>query len=532
MSDPTTDRRGTQKEPPNPETLPEWVNPTTLRGLAFTVGGLLILTVPEFSQRLLGLAVVVILAILGVTRLWGAFADRPVNIGEAFIGIVLIAVGLSMALFTEESIDVITKALGFALGVIGLYVAFRAFALRRTDENWVFNFVRGLIYAATGAVVAVLPDAIASSLVLAAAGAALVWGAVTLAIGLTEDDAGEIGPGEMGRFIKNWLEARDLGDDMRDSVIDALYFEEPSAVQKQTGFWVLLVLSVAIATLGVLADSTAVVIGAMLVAPLMTPIMGTSAAIVNGWMRRVSTSMATVAGGVVVAIAAAWIVAAWSPQLIPLTSNTQVLSRISPTLIDMMIAVAAGAAGAYAIIDQRVSSSITGVAIAVALVPPLAVVGVMLHAGSGADALGAFLLFLTNLVSIILVASIVFVAGGLAPVTQMRANSAKMRTIIGTVLLGALIIVVPLAFTSNGIIVSAARQSTAQSVTASWIAANEDMRVNRVTVKGATISVVVTGRGEVPDVAALESSFEDAFGEPVTVTVEYFPSQIITSGDQ
>ena len=437
-----------------------------------------------------------------------------------------------MALFTDESIGVITKALGLAMGVFGFYVAVRAFALRKNDENWVFNFVRGLIYAATGAVVAILPDAIASSLVLAVAGAMLVWGVVTLAIGMTEEDAGKIGPGEMGRFIKTWLEARDLGDDMRESVIDSLYFEEPGSTQKQIGFWVLLVLSVAIATLGVLADSTAVVIGAMLVAPLMTPIMGTSAAIVNGWMRRVSTSMATVAGGVIVAIAAAWIVAAWSPQLIPLGSNTQVLSRISPTLIDMMIAVAAGAAGAYAIIDKRVSSSITGVAIAVALVPPLAVVGVMLHAGAETDALGAFLLFLTNLVSIILAASIVFVVGGLAPVTQMRANSAKMRTIIGTVLLGALIIVVPLAFTSNGIIVSAARQSTAQSVTADWISGNDEMKVNRVTVKGAKISVVVTGRGDVPDIAGLERSLEDAFGEPVTVTVEYFPSQIITSDDQ
>lgn len=512
--------------------LPEWVNPTTLRGLAFTLGGLLILTVPDFSQRLLGIAVAAILGVLGVTRLWGGVRRRPFDFGEAALGAMLLAIGIGLFFFTEESLNVVTKALGGVVAAIGVYVAVRSFASRKADEDWVFNVVRGCIYIATGAVVAVLPDAIASSLVLAVAGGTLIWGIVTLAIGMTEEDAGKIGPGEMGQFIKNWLEARDLGDEMRDSVVDALFFEEPASVQKQVGFWVLLVLSVAIATLGVLADSTAVVIGAMLVAPLMTPIMGTSAAIVNGWVRRVSTSMATVAGGVVVAISAAWIIAAWAPQLIPLASNTQVLSRISPTMIDMMIAVAAGAAGAYATIDQRVSSSITGVAIAVALVPPLAVVGVMLHANLYSDAVGAFLLFLTNLVSIILVASIVFVVGGLAPVSEMRANSARMRTIIGTVLLGALIIVVPLAFTSNGIIVSAARQSTAQSVTAEWISVNEELRLNRVAVKGQKISVVITGRGDIPDITDLESALEVAYGEDVTVAVEYFPSQLITSDDQ
>lgn len=514
------------------EWLPEWVNPTTLRGLAFTVGGLLILTVPDFSQRLLGLAVAIMLVVIGATRLWGGIQRKPVDFGEAVIGVAFVAAGVGMVLFNEESLNVITKVLGGALVALGLYVAVRSFARRASDDNWVFNLVRGLIYASSGAVVAILPDAIASSLVLAVAGAVLALGIVTLAIGMTEEDAGEIGLGEMGRFVKRWLESRDLGDEMRDSVVDSLFFEEPGSVQKQVGFWVLLVLSVAIATLGVLADSTAVVIGAMLVAPLMTPIMATSAAIVNGWVRRVSTAMATVAGGVVVAISAAWIIAAWAPQLIPLSSNSQVLSRVSPTLIDMMIAVAAGAAGAYATIDKRVSSSITGVAIAVALVPPLGVVGVMLHATLYADALGAFLLFLTNLVSIILVASIVFVIGGLAPISEMRENSAKMRTTIGTVLLGALIIVVPLAFTSNGIIVSAARQSTAQSVTAEWISGNDALRLNRVAVKGNEVSVVLTGRGDIPDIADLEAALEDVYDEDVSVSVEYFPSQIITSDDQ
>ncbi len=509
--------------------LPEWVNPVTVRGFVLLLAGLITLTVPEFSEKMLQWVVVGVLVVLGASTLWSALRSKPTKYLDVVVAIVYIIIGLGLAVFSEAAISVVARAIGIVMGIVGLGVIMRALRRRRSDINWTFNVVRGSIYIAAGVVVAVLPDAIASSLILAAAAGAIILGALTLAIGMTDPDASDISPGDLGAFAKEWLTERDVGDTMREEVVDNLFFENPDSMQKQVGFWVLLVLSVAIATLGVLADSTAVVIGAMLVAPLMTPIMGVSAAIVNGWMRRVSTSFATIVGGVGVAIGVSWIIAAWTPQLIPLSTNTQVLSRISPTLIDLMIAVAAGAAGAYATIDKRVSSSITGVAIAVALVPPLAVVGVTLKDGSGSDALGAFLLFATNLVSIILVASVVFLVGGLAPIESMRANSAKMRTIIGTVLLGALIIIVPLAFTSEGIIVSAARQSTAQRITREWLEPEPEMTINRVTVDGSEIFVVVSGNGTLPPISSLESDLESEFSEDVTVTVEYFPSVLVTS---
>ncbi|KAA3638966.1 MAG: DUF389 domain-containing protein [Armatimonadetes bacterium] len=521
------------KTPTDPHPyLPDWVNPVTMRGLVLVLAGLITLTFPSFSEKMLQWVVVGALVVLGASTLWSALRSKPTKYVDIAIGIAYLAVGIGLAVFSEAAVGVIAKAIGVVMAIVGLGIIVRVLRHRRSDINWTFNVVRGGLYIAAGLVVAVLPDAIASSLILAAAAGAIILGALTLAIGLTEPDASDISPGDLGAFAKEWLTERDLGDDMRDEVVDSLFFEEPGSVQKQVGFWVLLVLSVAIATLGVLADSTAVVIGAMLVAPLMTPIMGVSAAIVNGWMRRVSTSFATIVGGVGVAIGVSWIIAAWTPQLIPLSSNTQVLSRISPTLIDLMIAVAAGAAGAYATIDKRVSSSITGVAIAVALVPPLAVVGVTLKDGSSSDALGAFLLFATNLVSIILVASVVFLVGGLAPIESMRENSAKMRTIIGTVLLGALIIIVPLAFTSEGIIVSAARQSTAQRLTREWLKPETEMTVNRVTVDGSDIAVVISGKGTLPSIETLESDLESQFNEEVTVTVEYFPSEILTSDSQ
>ncbi|MGI9528130.1 MAG: DUF389 domain-containing protein, partial [Acidimicrobiia bacterium] len=226
------------------------------------------------------------------------------------------------------------------------------------------------------------------------------------------------------------------------------------------------------------------------------------------------------------------IVAVWTPHLVPIASNSQILSRTSPTMIDLMIAVAAGAAGAYATVDKRVSSSITGVAIAVALVPPLGVAGVMLQAGLYNDAWGAFLLFLTNFVCIVLTAMVVFVVMGLAPMSELQDNRDKTKTVITTVALGALIIIVPLAFTSEGILASATRQSQAREVTEEWIADEPGLSIARIEVVDSLVDVFVSGEGDIPSIGELEAAIEDALATDVTVVVEYFPSVVISSEDQ
>lgn len=512
--------------------LPDWFNAASVRGAAFVIGGMLVLTVPNASQRLIGIIFVVVILVKGATDLWTASRRRHVDRYGLFVGSAWLIGGLTLLAYTDRAKTFIPIIIGSLVAVLGIAIAIRALRNRRTNTTWTFNLVRGGIYVAAGLVIAVLPAAVGSSLVLIIAIALIVYGSLMMMIGITSREVGDVGPGQLAAFARSWLADREVGEEMRESVVDKLFFEPPSATQKKVGFWVLLILSTTIATLGILADSTAVVIGAMLVAPLMTPIMAVSAGIVNGWVKRVSTAFATVAGGVVVSVVVAYIVASWAPQLIPASANSQVLSRISPTLIDMMIAVAAGAAGAYATIDKRVSSSITGVAIAVALVPPLGVVGVMLKDGSYGDAGGAFLLFLTNLVGIISIASVVFIVGGLAPLANMRENKEKMKTVVLTVLLGGMIIIVPLAFTSEGIIVSASRQGAAQEATAAWIEPVETLRVARITVSGQQVSILITGDGILPSIAELESELEISFGDDVVVTVEYVPTRTITSENQ
>lgn len=193
-------------------------------------------------------------------------------------------------------------------------------------------------------------------------------------------------------------------------------------------FFLLLTLSSAIATFGLLANSAPAIIGAMIIAPLMTPIMGLSYGVVQLSWSQIARSSITVTLGVVLVVAIGYL----GGRLIGIqVAGTEMLSRAFPTLLDLGVAVAAGAAGAFAQSRESIRNSIAGVAIAVALVPPLAVVGIGLALGGlaaadiglsfrelglfagGKDiATGAFMLFLTNLAAIIMTAGVVMLFQG------------------------------------------------------------------------------------------------------------------------
>ncbi len=171
------------------------------------------------------------------------------------------------------------------------------------------------------------------------------------------------------------------------------------------GFYALAVLSTTIAAYGLLANSTAVVIGAMLVAPLMGPIFGIALALVRGDRRLVFDATVAEATGVLVVLGTAFLIG-----LVPLRPDfgSEIMARTSPTVYDIIVALASGAAGAYAQLNKRIEASIAGVAIATALVPPLAASGLCFAAGLAAQGFGAFLLFAANFLAIELAAAAVF----------------------------------------------------------------------------------------------------------------------------
>lgn len=224
-------------------------------------------------------------------------------------------------------------------------------------------------------------------------------------------------------------------------------------------FLVLLAGSCIIATFGLFQGSTAVIIGAMIIAPLMMPILGLALGTIWGDQRLLWRSIFTLLIGSLLAL----IVSSQLTVLIPeLQLNKEIIARFTPNLYDIMIALFSGLVGAYACVNPNISSSVSGVAIAVALMPPLCTIGIgiglaekKLIFDSVAISwykiqevfIGSTLLYLTNLVGISLAASIVFWRLRIHPVsldTEEVANRAKRNVYLTTILL--LLIAIPLGF--------------------------------------------------------------------------------------
>ncbi len=234
-----------------------------------------------------------------------------------------------------------------------------------------------------------------------------------------------------------------VGFSERRQLIQALFHEGDRRTPYVNRFMALMMLSVLIAVLGVLADSTAVVIGAMLVAPLMDPVLGVAAALVMDWRDRILSSAMMVVTGSAVAIGVAAAVSLVLPGD-PERLSAELLARTSPTLIDLAVALVAGSAGAYAKLRRQAADAIVGVAVAVALVPPLAVVGTTLELGRYQMALGAFLLFLANVSGIITAAATTFVILGLVPSSRLRTTRGHVAQSLRLAVLGTVSIVAPL----------------------------------------------------------------------------------------
>jgi uncharacterized hydrophobic protein (TIGR00271 family) len=182
-------------------------------------------------------------------------------------------------------------------------------------------------------------------------------------------------------------------------------------------YLVLIVGSCGIATFGLLANSAAVIIGAMIIAPLMLPIRGLAFGALQGNAVLFRKGLMAVAIGSLLAVALAWCLG----LLVGIPSyGSEVLSRSEPTLLDLGIAVAAGGISGYAKVQPKISGSVAGTAIAVALMPPICVIGLGLAQADWSLSLGATLLYLTNLLGIILSCMLTFLLTGYTSLKRAR----------------------------------------------------------------------------------------------------------------
>ena len=300
-----------------------------------------------------------------------------------------------------------------------------------------------------------------------------------------------------------------------------LFVEGPDRNKRLSRFWVLLVLAAIIATAGVVGDSTATVIGAMIVAPLMTPILGIVLGVVLGDRANSLRSI-----GLVLAGAAAVVVLAWAIGLVleaPVTAatNSQVAGRVHPRLIDLLAALATGVVGSFALVRSDISDTLPGVAIAISLVPPLAVVGLTLEAGETGQAGGAFLLFVTNVAAILVTGIIVMAIFSIHRQGTETGELNRVNAVLLVVLL-VVVVVVPLAASTRLIARDTRNEQQATAVATSW-AGTADWDLVRVKTGTDSMTVTVSGSGEGPDPQVLREQLDDVGLSAVTIEVELVP---------
>lgn len=308
-----------------------------------------------------------------------------------------------------------------------------------------------------------------------------------------------------------------------DELHDALNLGAGEVGRKRSAFLIMLVLSAIIAAAGVLGDSTATVIGAMIIAPLATPILGIALGIVVGQLRLVVSSLLWVLLGVVLVITIGAMFAVFVADPSELQSNSQITGRTSPGLLDLAAALATGTAGAFAMSRRDLSTVLPGVAIAISLVPPLGVVGVCAGVGEWDAAMGALWLFLSNVVALIIAGSVVFTLAGYArePSSLPTARRRRAYVIVG---IAAVIVVIPLAFNT---IVSFALTSwglTIRNASQEWISVDPTASISDVHWVGLNATIdVVTDDGEIPaadDLAAALDRLPEFVGVSVRVQTE------------
>ncbi|MBB3107410.1 putative hydrophobic protein (TIGR00271 family) [Psychrobacter luti] len=222
---------------------------------------------------------------------------------------------------------------------------------------------------------------------------------------LEEDDVSNEGNEEEGEEVKEKKEAKlesykqFVAEQFSNKKVD--YPEvrvriEANALPSKM-YFIMNILSAIIASYGLVTNSAAVVIGAMLVAMMLGPITGVALAIIDHRMPLLRKSLVTVFLGISLVVLVGFVVG-WLHKDQPLTA--EILSRTQPTSMDLMIALAGGTAGAYAMVSPHLSVAVVGVAVATALVPPLAASGILFANGELQLGFGALLLAVTNIIAI------------------------------------------------------------------------------------------------------------------------------------
>ena len=309
----------------------------------------------------------------------------------------------------------------------------------------------------------------------------------------------------------------------RVRILQSLFLADGSPWVGRFGF--LLAMSVVIATLGLANDQPAAVIAAMVVAPLMTPVLGIAASLTLGLVRQTVRLVLIVAVSSILAVAIAWAISA-SLAVHELTAEE--MSRTTPRLRDLVIALAAGGAGMYSVVRKDLSGVVPGVAIAVALVPPLATIGIVLELQEWSPARGAALLYGVNVLAIIAAAVVVLFVTDFMASPPVR--DPKVLAIGAVLAVIAVVVIVPVWRNSSDRDKEVTFSNQAEAAILEWSGAHPTHRVVDQRIELGRVTLVIAGQTEPADLAELRAAIGgDAFPE-TEIEVEWVQSAILEIG--
>ncbi|MCF2970986.1 DUF389 domain-containing protein [Synechococcus sp. Nb3U1] len=287
-------------------------------------------------------------------------------------------------------------------------------------------------------------------------------------------------------------------------------------------FFVMLSLSGIISTLGLLAGSTAVVIGAMIIAPLMGPILGMAYAVAVANRRLLKRATLTLLIGSLTTVLSAILIC----QVAGLRDlNDEIRMRTQPTLLDLGVALGAGAAGAFAKSRKSVADAFPGVAIAVALIPPLSVMGIGLALADGETLGGSSLLFITNLAGIIFSGILTFLWQRYGSLERAQGGIAFVGMVIG-------LIGIPLGISLRNLLLQSNTRQQVRELLENQLDPFEKAHLRSLRVRqrrqGLEVDIEISAPPQQiteADLQTVQNFLQDTLGQPVVLQVSLIPIQ-------
>ena len=501
-------------------------DPVVVRAAGSIVIGCAVLAWPDRTDRILVRLLGIAFVWIAASTLWTAARHRVLTATRVFTAIGSAALGGFLIGWPEQSEITIGRLLGASL----VLVSIRAFRARRRDPDKELSAVRPTASAIAGIVLLAFPSETLSAATVAVAVAWIIVSTIAIFAIVDHRDIDVHPDASVGDVALAWLADRHKSVDAREELYDKILFDGPDQPRRITRFFTLMTFASIIAAMGVVTDSAAIVIGAMLIAPLMTPLMAIAISLVMGWPNRLAMAVLIATAGILLAIGIGILLGLIVPVAISPSTNTQIVARSTPTPVDLITALTAGAAGAYGLSRPDVSDSLPGVAIAISLVPPLSVVGIAYSQAEWAAGNGALLLFMTNMVAILTMGGITFVLTGVTPLSVVYEGQRRVRTALTSVGLLALIVIGGLLLNGAQVTSDSLDQSRTAKAVTTWLKDAPLHRLVESSVDDDVVNVIVIGPIDgLADVDDLADDLSASFGRDITADVRIVVEERITS---